>query len=66
MDSLFMFRDEDKRMDWKSLFVYNSVTKVVRLVGTPATRDQVAAIMWRRKANYRRWFSDQTRGHDQG
>lgn len=52
-----------KRMDWRSMFVYDPSTGIVRLWGKrdPVTRQREAAIMWARKERYREWLRSVSR-----
>lgn len=67
MDYEVWFRDPS-RMDWKSMFVYDPSSRVVRLIGSKEHRAEYATIMFRRKYNYRNWLDHARKesGHVRG
>lgn len=45
---------EQVRVDWRSMFVYDPVTKLVRIHGCKEQRAEYAKVMFARKARYQR------------
>ena len=48
---------DDERMDWRSLFVFDPATGIVRIRGwfRPDWRASASAEMWRRRARWAAW-----------
>lgn len=44
------------RMDWRSMFVYDPTTRLMRIHGRKEHRADYAKVMFERKARYRAWM----------